>query len=1279
MANSKKQIKFEKKERIKAEKLAFAAEMREEKKYIKTMSKSEKKAYLLEKELLLAGGSKSNANSNDNSLHNGSAQDNALTGVDRRKQKDKHKNKPVPPRKKKKTCLCCFSSILIALVLVVGGVFATALICYNSYAMPITQMSFFEAIDVAFNLYVADKDKIVTNPYDPEQDSEKFYNGLSESLRIDKILTINDIVNGLTDKPGDEGGGGEGSTGNSFLDQLLGNTQFDFSTLVNFDGTSKPGFAVTDRMLAAILDDAFAISSDIAKLTSIEDTLGMPLKDVFGVDQIIITPSGDDVENAKFKVTLSLKARDLITSMLAKTGGLPDFAMSMIPALMPNIIYFSMEMTPGAATAPSIQLNNIEPALMDKVIIAMDNILAMQGAPSENATGKFTGILNNVGQVVHDVFQKVHTLVGDEGITFASSVDGGIMNIDTLQAMMFAMNVKNVTSTDFLLMVKHLHAADHELSDTVSIDDYINLLVDEENRTSVQKYNEEIARVFSGYGISNFNAADWTPEKFINNISKIPNLINIVDFKDSNGKHLYDHSQKVLSDLAHFSDVALAQILQAQINKPATSGLDFPFKVTILELDMIKSSAFSGFEIIASMDVKGLINSSLENNPLKTLISSLFPDNLFIKITTPFEENTDPNLPSSNIVFNFYDSEGNSVAGESDAMLSTLSKIMDTIGSSTVFFDKDVLLKTFDDKIYKALEQMQSGSEQDSAPFSIELADQGVQLPTIYKILSDMSDNVVATNDMQKVLSSYYNINGYMNGTTYTNNVAPVNLYDVSGFVENQLQKKMFLNTAGHIAEADPAKKNVYNYLTTIGGSLTGANINSHVSVDLFKNNAQHASYSDLHISSLEFAKILLEGDVLKSVETSMAIYKNFTIANASVDKSGNMNLTIAGELNTDSAASSSGGSGGNISLNQFATPFIFINASIPMSAESASNNKTTITINDTKNNSEMSALLTILGTSSNTNLNINTITDELDSEISTMLASFKEQGIVMKTTMSENPSDFNGIIGNNIYDLVAVKMGGYIPPSDAVDRSDERLRSILFKLNNPSDFLTHSGQGKGNVATGTPPSTPTKTPDGTGIIIDDLLLGYSLANSINSETSPDKGKYFLSKLAVFPSGQNSITGFTKEMYMNEFNAFEKFNNIDTLSTTFSIPRKSIASDETSIINQFLPELSFLTVFMDIRNASTVRDLTINNLTQAEYDYLMSVTTPESGESAMKDTVNSALNNLFTHTVDINLESGFNVRMPLVDFVNGLSNITTDGIDPNGFAYGKLTFIPSRP
>ena len=1277
MSKELKEQKRAKKERAKVERLALEQEMREEKKYIKTLSRKEKKEYYRDKQANPLQESTVVSFIDDSSLIDSSENANTLEGKNRRKKKSNKKSSYNSKGKKKHTCLCCFSSIIISLVLVVGGLFGTSLVLYNKYAQPITQMSLFEAFDVVFNLYSSDKDKIVTNPYDPTVDSEKFYKGLSDSLRIDKILTISDIANGINSKP-DGGTDGSGSTGNTFLDQLLADTEFDFSSLVNFDGTMNPGFAVTDKMLAAILDDAFSIASEIEALASLEKTLGMPLTQAFSVDQVIITSDAvkssfagvADTSNAKFKITLSMKIRDLMTSMVANMGGVPDFVKNMIPALMPDVIFFSMELTPGTASSPGIQLNHMKPELMSKIIVAMDNVLGLQGGgESADGAGQFTSILNKVGNTVHDLFQKVNNLVGDEGISFASSTDGGIMNIDTLQAMMYAMDVKNVSSTDFLLMVKHLHSVDHSLTPDISITDYVNTMVKEEDRTSIEKYNAEIKEVFSGYGVSNHATADWTPDKFVNNISKLPNLINIVDYVDANGKHLYDYNQSSLSTLAHFSDNALAQILQAQINKPATAGLDFPFKLNILELDMIKSPTFDGFKIIASIDLMSIISSSLEGNPLKTLMSSLFPENLFVEITTPFVRNSDPKKSSSNIIFNFFDAEGNSSQAESDAMLSTLSKIMSTLDSSEVTFDKEVILATFDDKVYTALEQIQNGSSTEKAPITIDLADGGIQLPTVYKILSDMSDNAVATNDMQGVLSSYYNIGGYMTGegsTTVSNTVAPIDLYGVGNFVERELQEKMFLNTAGHISNSDPTKKNVYDFLTTIGGSLIGTSINDTITVPKFLNNNKPASNNNINIDSLEFAKILLEGDILSSIQSSISIYKDFTISNAFVDASGNMNLTIVGVLNNTTPPSSTGG---NISLSQFATPYIFINTCIPLN--STSSTKTSITINDTKDETQMTALLKILGTSSNTDINVNKITANLDEQIKPMLKSFEDQGIKMTSSYSDITDSFNGILGNNIYDMVAFKMKGYSDTEP--NRSDENLRSILYKLNHPSEFLTNTGEGKGNVYTdANPPSTPTQTAD--GIIIDDLLLGHSLAKSISAPDSPDKGKYTLSKLAVFPKGTNPVTGFTKDAYLKECLAFDTYNNIDTLTTTFKIPKKSITSDTNSIINQFLPEFAYLTILMDIKNQDTQRDLTINNLTQAEYDYLILMTTPDTGTSDMATTVDLALTNLFTHTVTLDLGTGYSYKLPLSDVIKGLSNITTDGLVPDGFAYGKLLF-----
>ncbi len=718
----------------KTELAAMEKARKDEKKYLKTLSKKEKRAFLIDKQRKL-----------DENAERAAAIAVANGGKARRTKKTTKKN-GMP--KKKHKLLCCTTSILLTLVLVVGGTFTTVGILYTSYVKPTTEISFFEMLGVTIDMYNADECEIVTNAFDAKKDSAAFYNGLSKALQIDTVLTIDDILSGLT-------GGGEGeqptdsdaepdpkaepnpddSTGNSAFDKILKDTKFDFSSLVNFDGKTKPSFSMTDKMLGAVLNDALNISSGVPMLAGIEKTLGMPIKDAVSAKQVIITTDPNNITAATFKATLAINVRAMVANIL-KPFGLPDFLTSMISGMSPKTIYVSLSLDPTSIDAPEFQINSIDKEMMARLVRALDNLMGKSG---DTAGGAFTSILTQVSGFVNTAFTKVHGLVGDEGISFASTDEDASMNVDVLQAMMSIMNVKNVSSTDFLLMIKHLHSVDNKINADNTIDDYITSMV--KNKTDMDIYNAEIIRFLNYYGVDTSNDSDkkpfdikeWSPSNFSAKIPFLPTLINPFDFLTPDGDRKIDYlDDEKLDEMALISDAAVGQIIQAQLSIPG----QLPFGMHILELNMMSDH----MKIIASFNIADLFGTALDSNPLKSLISSLFPENLFVEVTAFYDK---ASTSKSNIIFNF--SGGNPVGNsqlESDKMLKTLATFMSAFGMDSESIDKATLLQKLDDNIKIALDSLTDvgTSPVGGVPIGIGFTEGGIKLPTIIYIAEQLFD-----------------------------------------------------------------------------------------------------------------------------------------------------------------------------------------------------------------------------------------------------------------------------------------------------------------------------------------------------------------------------------------------------------------------------------------------------------------------------------------------------------------------------------------------------------
>lgn len=529
-------------------------------------------------------------------------------------------------KKKKHKFACCLTSVLLVVVLICGALFGGTFFIYNSYAKDYTGISYFEAVGMIFGLYGADEDKIITNPFNIQEDTDAFFTGLQQSLYLDTKFTIDKLLALI---PKEEGGTGDGSqtmatllaegtppekeepsgntsTGNQMLDDLLGDTKFDFSELKDFDGTKKTEFFISDKMIAGILQNVLLHANSIPNVAEAINSLGFDILSEVEIKQTIINL--DEQENAHLKLTIQVKVKEIVKELVKQIQEIPPFVKNIISGIVPKNIYLSASISPTQKADPVLSINSIDDNLVQTLLYSLDS----------KFDGKITNIFNTISETLYNTYMQVQEFAGINGIKFAQTQTAGGISLDALQIVMHAMKVENVTSSDFLLMVKHLHSVD--LSG-ITKEEYLENL---DNYSTIESFNSSRDTLLGAYGIS--DTQSLTPENFIDELPNIVSKVNIKNYKNADGKPLYQCSNEELIEQSRLSDSALAQVFNGFLRNPngdnstasAVSLLSkdneeniaLPFDIEVLELTLDGTN----INIIASISLENLLKDILPSD-----------------------------------------------------------------------------------------------------------------------------------------------------------------------------------------------------------------------------------------------------------------------------------------------------------------------------------------------------------------------------------------------------------------------------------------------------------------------------------------------------------------------------------------------------------------------------------------------------------------------------------------------------------------------------------------
>lgn len=517
------------------------------------------------------------------------------------------------------------------------------------------------------------------------------------SKRVSEVALSDEELTGETGETQQN----EPTTGNAALDKLLSELQFDFSSLENYDG-AKNILEISDRQLAAVADAVLGSLPDLHEtVKSIEDTLGAPLDEIMEIKQVIISGDVINPETVKFKVTLDVRAKKIVSNII-KQKGLPEF----ISKLVPEHLYATAIIYPNDKTRyVQASINQMSELNTDKVVSIVDVILSKLG--------------NDLN--IHDMLVEVNTKIVDylnainETIP-VNFVTTGSMDMYPIETMMKTLKV-NVSEQAFLYMMRDIKLPTEE---SLGYGDY----TDERKERETAEFVDELT---DKYCIDNSEDIITTN----NTISSVINLASSEDFLQTVKIRELPYYTSYVPQLyrARTSYVALANMLTEYVTAEGMLG-DIKAEIITMSYEESKS--------ILSVDFKVNVSEMLgfsDSGTLSNLIKQLVPAEIFVRANICLDESLGI---ATDLEINLIGTE------KSQEHLKTLTSMAKAFGMNVENLSYDKILEQIDSGIRQGLEKVKEATGCD-----IVFARGEAYLPNLFEIVSAderVNGNLAATD-----------------------------------------------------------------------------------------------------------------------------------------------------------------------------------------------------------------------------------------------------------------------------------------------------------------------------------------------------------------------------------------------------------------------------------------------------------------------------------------------------------------------------------------------------
>lgn len=852
------------------------------------------------------------------------------------------------------TGFACVSLIVI----LIASVFLGALVAWDANLLTkndekislkdMTGLELLEAVGMLAKLY-EDGSGVVTNKYE-ESDLDNFYTDLKGALYLseDCNVTIKDIVSGLlsslTNKDENtEGDGGEQATlsdgsplimsdetapeigdngsitGNKELDKLLESLEFDFSVLEGRDQDTleREMLELSDRELAAVLNEALGEISEVDALKNIENDYGIKIADVASVEQVVIDEATVlDQSGVRVRATLCLnlrkaasdavnKNKEQIVSKLFGDKDVPDFVyglVSALPGILPEKMYVTASVYPNMQTwEANVAVNNMSEKQQAAVNSLLNNLIV-----SKDADGNEIPFMRSINEKIYDTIVKVDEIVP---INFVPSSEGGSGNFETkpIQAVINLLGAENLAQGDFLALIRDVKLPTAE---SLGVDGFS----EEAQTLAADKFiNGEFSEKYYFNNVVNAE----TNEYFIT-ASNLFSKINTFSEDEETLKRIEIRDRIVAGEqygdggaYRPFADNdTLAALLNGYLKNQAYEIENMePWIMDVLCTETGKDDAKGDYftlRITIELDLTGNIDAQLKDNEsMKKLVKQILPDSIYVFLTYTQYSGT-AETPSSAIVD--INKKGNDMSRQHFETLMSLLKAVEkkngnadgesgegTEGDGSEG-GEDVSEMTFDEleaqlnqKIYDAFVDIEKnlGAKIEFVT-QTSSSDGGAILPNIFEVLAaneklkydpetdgNISEedfyakNAISGEEMYLILSQTYKYDPEADDSDVKTNVdEAVAALGITGFV-SEIDSKYYIDTDGE--NDDWSTTNIEKMLDTVSGEYeTRLRMNSVTTADgvkigLLDDKSEYSSLNP-YLSQYEFANIVNDSGKLNNM-----------------------------------------------------------------------------------------------------------------------------------------------------------------------------------------------------------------------------------------------------------------------------------------------------------------------------------------------------------------------------------------------------------------------------
>lgn len=671
---------------------------------------------------------------------------------------DIEKNQKAIKRNRRNKMLGKIFAALVVLIFV-GSIVGVTVFTYNTVSDiwwenvgEEANVEFKELFTLFNGLTDTDESKIVTKGY-AQEDLDGFYSNIKRKLYLaeDYDLSLSKIISSvmtktesgeqnlsystegvdgydlryvyldaqgeeITDeeKPSEGSGENPSLTGNEQLDELLKEIKFDFSSLSEYDGASNI-LELTDKQIAAAINEALtSLSGSFDALKQLETTIGKPLSEVLEIKQIIIGGNEVDSKQTSFKITLSVKVKDLLSNILAQNN-LPPI----INSILPKQLYATAIVYPNdTSKAVQVSINRMGEERIDKIIRIADVIFKKSGQ-----TTTISSLLVQVNTKVAEVINSAQKIVP---LVF---VPTGSIDLHPIETMINLLGV-DVSEQAFLTMIRDIKLP---TADSLGL----NILGAEEKAAKTQKFISELS---GKYCLDN-SKGDITADNTIKNVidlAQSDDILNKVQLANMTYTETYNpQSLKVRTEYS-----ALAAMLSDYI---AQEGLLGDIKADIVGMSYTAKNAMLSVDI--SVDVAAMLGFD-GGDVMSGLISQLVPAQIFV--TANICTSAELEIPSS--------VEINKVgADNSKGHLSTLTALAGKFGMDVSQLDYDGLCAKVDEGIKQGI-----GKIEQEIKCEIIFSEECAYLPNLFEVvcgtglLDESEEKKIQPQNLYSIMKQVY-------------------------------------------------------------------------------------------------------------------------------------------------------------------------------------------------------------------------------------------------------------------------------------------------------------------------------------------------------------------------------------------------------------------------------------------------------------------------------------------------------------------------------------------